>query len=329
MSNRVALICGVSGQDGALLARFLLDKGYTVAGTSRDAQLSSFSNLDALGIRPDVRTVSMSLDDFRSVLMTLDRVKPDEIYNLAGQSSVGLSFDEPAVTLQSHVIGSLNLLEAMRFMGRGMRLYSAGSAECFGDLGSRAADEHTPFRPCSPYGVAKAAAHWQAINYRQAYGLHVCSGILFNHESPLRPARFVTRKVVAAACRIARGSGETLSLGDLSIRRDWGWAPEYVDAMWRMLQVDVPQDFVIATGESASLEDYVAEVFACLDLDWRAHVVRDDSLLRPSEIRENRGDPWRAAKELGWRAQRRMPQVARALVECELGGRFDPAQRQA
>jgi GDPmannose 4,6-dehydratase len=316
---RTALICGISGQDGALLARQLLHKGYRVVGTSRDAQLSGFGNLKRLGILDDVEVDSMSLNEFRSVLQVIDRVKPDEIYNFAGQSSVGLSFAHPVETLVSHASGTLNLLEVIRYLERDIRLYNAGSGECFGNTGGMPANEGTPFHPRSPYAVAKAAAFWEAANYREAYGLYVCSGILFNHESPLRPNRFVTRKVVSAACRIAGGSHEKLKLGNLSIKRDWGWADEYVDAMWRMLQQDEAEDFVIATGESHSLEAFVEAVFAILGLDWREHVEVDASLLRPSEIMENCGDATKAKAQLGWQATLHMPQVAEKMVAVELG----------
>ncbi|HEY9599617.1 MAG TPA: GDP-mannose 4,6-dehydratase, partial [Cyanophyceae cyanobacterium] len=220
-----ALICGVSGQDGAYLAKLLLDQGYTVCGTSRDAQISSFRNLVSLGIRDQIKLESAVLTDFRSVLQVLMKVQPDEIYNLAGQSSVGLSFEQPVETLESISIGTLNLLEAIRFTGAPIKFYNAGSSECFGDIGDQAADEMTPFRPRSPYAAAKAAAFWQVANYREAYGIFACSGILFNHESPLRPQRFVTQKIVSAACRIAKGSQEKLYLGNVNIQRDWGWAP--------------------------------------------------------------------------------------------------------
>ena len=192
---KTALICGISGQDGAYLAQLLLCKGYTVCGTSRDAQMSSFRNLERLEIREQVKLMSMSLTDFRSVLQVLTKVQPDEVYNLAGQSSVGLSFDQPVETLESIATGTLNLLEAIRFIGAPVRFYNAGSGECFGETGEEGADENSPFRPRSPYAVAKAAAYWEVANYREAYGLFACSGILFNHESPLRPPRFVAQKL--------------------------------------------------------------------------------------------------------------------------------------
>jgi len=314
--RKTALICGVSGQDGAWLARLLLAKGYRVVGTARDAQISRFGNLERLGIRDRVETVSMTLTDFRSVIQTLDRTAPDEVYNLAGQSSVGLSFQQPVETLESHATGALNLLEAIRFLNPRIRLYNACSGECFGDTGDTPANEDAPFRPRSPYAVAKAAAFWEVANYRDAYGLYACSGILFNHESPLRPERFVTQKIAMGAVRIAAGHGERLVLGNLAVARDWGWAPEYVDAMWRMLQQEAPDDFVIATGRRYTLEAFVAEAFGAAGLDWRAHVRVDQALFRPSEIMSGWGDPSRARERLGWAASVHMPEVARRMVDA-------------
>lgn len=313
-----ALICGVSGQDGTYLAKLLLDKGYEVTGTSRDAQTSGFPNHRRIGIDGRVQLESMATHDFRSVLQVLRKVAPDEIYNLSGQTSVGLSFDQPVETLDSIIAGTLNLLEGIRFLGSPTRFYNAGSSECFGDTRPAGATEDDPFRPRSPYAVAKAATFWLVANYREAYQLHASTGILFNHESPLRPARFVTRKIIAAACRIAEGSGEKLVLGNLRIRRDWGWAPEYVDAMWRILQQDSASDFVIATGESHSLEEFVAAAFAELDLDWKQHTEASAALLRPTDISEGKGDPSRAARILGWRPQFRMKEVVSAMVRQEL-----------
>ncbi|WP_136516109.1 GDP-mannose 4,6-dehydratase [Geomonas edaphica] len=315
MSQKRALISGISGQDGAYLAQLLLKKGYEVYGTARDAQMASFYNLEILGIRNQVKTESMALNDFRSVLQTLAKIKPDELYNLAGQSSVGLSFQQPVETLESISVGTLNLLEAIRFLDSPIRFYNAGSGECFGDIGGAPADEETPFRPRSPYAVAKATAFWEVANYREAYGIYACSGILFNHESALRPERFVTKKIVNAVRRIADGSKEKLHLGNISVSRDWGWAPEYVDAMWRILQQDTPDDFVIATGETYSLEDFIATAFNCAGLDWKQHVVTDSSLLRPSEITVSRANPSKAFTKLGWKAQLTMPQVVRVMFE--------------
>jgi GDPmannose 4,6-dehydratase len=317
MSNKKALICGVSGQDGAYLSQFLLNKGYEVFGTSRDAQMSSFRSLNALGIRDWVHVESMAVNDFRSVLQVLTKIKPDEVYNLAGQSSVGLSFHQPVETLESISVGTLNLLEAIRFTDLPIKFYNAGSSECFGDTNGMAADESTPFRPRSPYAVAKAAAFWEVANYREAYRLFACSGILFNHESPLRPGRFVTKKIIKAACRIAAGKDDKLNLGNISIARDWGWAPEYVEAMWLMLQQEVAEDYVIATGETHSLEEFVDEAFSNVGLNWRDHVATDPSLLRPTEITVGKGNPSKANRQIGWKAKYKMRDVVKMMIEHE------------
>jgi GDPmannose 4,6-dehydratase len=312
--QKTALICGASGQDAAWLAKLLLERDYRVIGSSRDAAMSSFTNLVTLGIRDRLKIVSASLTDFRSLIRVLLEFEPDEIYNLSGQTSVGLSFDQPAEALESIAFGTLNLLEAIRMLKRPARFYNACSSECFGDVLGDPADESTPFRPRSPYGVAKAAAFWQVSSYREAYGLFACSGILFNHESPLRPERFVTQKVVAAACRIAAGGHERLKLGDLSIRRDWGWAPEYVEAMWRMLQADLPADYVICTGETNPLSAFVEEAFAAVGLRSADHVDQDRSLFRPADLRSSIGSPAKAREQLGWSAKLKMREVVRAMV---------------
>jgi len=317
--SKTALICGASGQDGAYLAKLLLGRGYDVVGTSRDAGVASFSNLAKLDIRDRVKVTSLTTTDFRSLIRVLLEVEPDEIYDLSGQTSVGLSYEQPAEALESIAFGTHNLLEAIRLLKRPVRFYSPCSSECFGEVAGAPADESTPFRPRSPYGVAKAAAFWQVTTYREAYGLYACSGILFNHESPLRPERFVTRKVVAAACRIAAGSGERLRLGDLSVRRDWGWAPEYVEAMWRMLQQDEPSDYVICTGETQPLSAFVDEVFAAVGLSAKDYVEEDQALFRPSDIRSSVGTAARARERLGWNAQFHMRDVARAMVSAARG----------
>jgi GDPmannose 4,6-dehydratase len=312
-----ALICGVSGQDGAFLTQFLLKKGYEVYGASRDADINLFSNLTTLGLRDQVNFTSITLNDFRSVLQALIKIQPDEVYNLAGQTSVALSFDQPVETMESISIGTLTLLEAIRFSELPIKFYNAGSSECFGDIIGAAANEQTPFAPRSPYAVAKSAAFWQLANYREAYGLFGCTGILFNHESYLRPERFVTRKIVSAACRIAAGSNETLHLGDISIKRDWGWAPDYVEAMWLMLQQDAADDFVIATGEAHSLSDFVSHAFEATGLNWKDHVKIDEHLKRPTEIGGNRGDPSKAERVLGWKPKHFMADVVGLMVDSE------------
>ncbi|CAN1210556.1 GDP-mannose 4,6-dehydratase [Tumidithrix helvetica PCC 7403] len=312
---KTALISGISGQDGAYLSRLLLQEGYQVWGTSRDAQMSSFHNLVRLGIRSQVKVESMALNDFRSVLQVIKKVEPDEIYNLAGQTSVGLSFEQPVETMESITVGTLNLLEAIRFIGGKIKFYNAGSSECFGNTGTEAANENTPFRPRSPYAVAKAAAFWEVANYREAYNLFACSGILFNHESPLRPQRFVTQKIVMTACQIAAGKREKLSLGNIAIQRDWGWAPEYVEAMYRMLQQPNPDDYVIATGKTYTLEDFIAAVFAYLDLEWRDYIITDTSLFRPTDILTSSANPVKAKQKLSWHAKEQMPAIAQKMVD--------------
>lgn len=295
-----ALICGVGGQDGAYLAQLLLGKGYEVVGTSRDAMTVSFSSLQYLGILDQVETVSMAINDFRSVLQRLKDFMPDEVYNLAGQTSVSLSFEQPVETMESIAVATLNLLEAIRFVDHPIRFYNAGSSECFGDTGDHPANELTQFRPRSPYAVAKSSAHWMVHNYREAYGLFACTGILFNHESPLRPARFVTQKIVRTAARIASGSKEKLGLGNIEIQRDWGWAPDYVEAMWHMLNVDEPDDYVIATGRTVSLKYFIERAFSHFGLVWEEHVKIDRSLLRPTDIMIGRADPSKGRIALGW-----------------------------
>jgi GDPmannose 4,6-dehydratase len=316
--SKRALICGVSGQDGSYLAHHLISMGYEVFGTSRDVATSSFGNLTRLGIRENLRLISMAPNDFRSVLGAIDAAAPDEIYNLSGQSSVGLSFQQPVETLESMLTATVNILEAIRFLKRPARFYNACSAECFGNTGDLAASEETPFRPRSPYGVAKAAAFWQVANYREAYGLFACSGILFNHESPLRPERFVTSKIVHAARRIAGGEPIKLSLGNLHVSRDWGWAPEYVQAMHRMLQGEEARDLVIATGKTHTLEEFTASIFSRFGLDHKEHIVCDPSLIRPSDIALNRADPSLAESFLNWKATVHLPELAAKLAAGDL-----------
>ncbi len=323
MPVKRALICGVSGQDGAYLAKFLLDKGYEVFGTSRDSQVSKFMNLQALKIREHVHTLSMAVNDFRSVLQALHNVMPDEVYNLSGQSSVGLSFEQPVETMESISLATLNILEAIRFLAKDIRFYSAGSSECFGNTGGSPANEETPFRPISPYAVAKAAAYWQVSNYRAAYKLYACTGILFNHESPLRPERFVTRKIVLGALQIALGVEQYLYLGNLDVKRDWGWAPEYVEAMWRMLQQDSPDDYVIATGHSYSLRDFVNTAFSEFDLEWSKYVKIDPALFRPTDLVEGNANPKKAAEKLGWVARYSMKEVVQKMIAAEVQPNFE------
>lgn len=316
--DKTALICGIGGQDGALLARFLLTKGYQVFGTSRDAQGKSFSNLTRLGIIDQVQCISMISQDFRSVLLALERSEADEVYFLSGQSSVGLSFEEPAETIESIVLGTLNMLEACRMLRRDIRQYYAGSIECYGDTNGSAVDETTAFSPRSPYGVAKASAVWLVNNYREAYGLHACNGILSNHESPLRPTHFVTQKIVQGAKQIADGSIDRLELGRLDVYRDWGWASEFVEAMWLTLQQERPDNYLIATGQTRSLEDFVSTAFSLVGLDWHEHVVQSQRYFRPTDIMTSYTDPLKAQKKLGWKAETTMEGVVDRMIEGDL-----------
>jgi GDPmannose 4,6-dehydratase len=317
--SRRALIIGISGQDGAYLASHLLGLGYLVWGSSRDARPSSLGGLHMLGIAEHVNIVQMAPTDFRSVIQTVSNIEPHEVYNLSGQSSVAASFSQPIETLESITVATSNLLEAIRFLRleTRTRVYSACSSECFGDTNGIPADESTPFHPKSPYAVAKAAAFWLVANYRSAYGLHACSGILFNHESPLRPIRFVTRKIVSTAVRIAQGSKETLHLGNIAVERDWGWAPEYVVAMHRMLQTGVPQDFVVGTGNTVSLTYFIERAFNEVGLDWRDHVQADKTLMRPSDMATSKANPALAERLLGWKASVGVDEVIHRLVRYE------------
>ena len=324
MASPVALIFGVSGQDGAYLTHLLLNRGYEVHGVSRDVGSSSFERLVRLNVRHRVKLHSGDLSEFRSILELLGKINPSEIYNLAGQSSVALSFELPAETFQSVAVATINLLEDLRLVRSPVRYFQAVSSECFGNTAAPA-NEETPFQPRSPYALAKAASYWTSRIYREAYGIHVCSGILSNHESPLRPSRFVTRKIVRTAVQIAAGSKERLTLGNVDIQRDWGWAPEYVEAMWKIMQQDQPEDYVIGTGETSSLKDFAACVFTALGLKIEDHLDFDTALLRPSEVTCTQLDVGRARAELGWAAQSKMREVTAHLVACELNAQLGPA----
>jgi len=314
-----ALISGISGQDGAYLSKLLLEKGYEVIGTSRDTKASNFVHLEQLGIRKQITFKAMAINDFRSVLNVFDSVKPDEVYNLAGQSSVGLSFEQPVETLESINIASLNILEAIRFLQIDTKFYNAGSSECFGESSMQhPAHEKSCFIPRSPYAVAKASAHWLVSNYREAYDLFACTGHLFNHESPFRGERFVTKKVISSVIKIHLKQQQQLHLGNLDIIRDWGWAPEYVDAMWRMLQQKKADDYVIATGKSVSLRHFVKAAFDYFDLDMDEHLVLNKVFLRPTELRCSYANPDKAYKQLGWKAQYDVDDVVKMMIEDEL-----------
>lgn len=295
-----ALILGVTGQDGSYLSHHLLSLGYRVVGSSRDCFACDTSRLKRLGVLDDVELCSVAPNDFRSVLKTISVHQPNEIYNLSGLTSVGLSFDLPVECTESIATATINLLEAIRFMGGGIKFFNAGSSECFGDIGSMPANESTLFQPLSPYAVAKASAFWQVSAYRRAYKLFCCTGILSNHESPLRPKRFVTQKIVQSARLIAQKKLASIILGNLNVFRDWGWAPDYVKAMHLMLQRANPRDFVIASGITCSLRDFAEQVFSFYGLDFEASVEISEALMRPSDLKYSALDPAAIHEDLGW-----------------------------
>jgi GDPmannose 4,6-dehydratase len=315
---KTALIAGITGQDGAYLAHHLLSQGYRVVGTSRDAQMADLSRLERLGIAAEVELMSLAPNDFRSVLKVVSSAKPQEIYNLAGQTSVGLSFDQPVECMESISVATLNLLEVIRYLGGGIRFFSAGSSECFGQTGEEPATEDTPLRPRSPYAVAKAAAFWQVATYREAYGMFACTGILANHESPLRPRRFVTQKIIEGVKAIKAGEARTIQLGNLDIWRDWGWAPDYVRAMALMLQAVQPADYLIASGTTTSLRDFAQAAFAMADLDLADHLESVEALKRPADLAYSAMNPARIAEQLGWHSKRPTTEIVAKMYHESL-----------
>lgn len=318
MGQKTALIFGITGQDGAYLAHELIKHGYSVIGSSRDAQMADTRRLKRLNIHGSVDIISVAPNDFRSVLKAVSTIQPDEIYNLAGQTSVSLSFEQPVECMESIAGGTLNLLEVLRYLGKPIRLFNAGSSECFGDTGRSPANERTAFQPVSPYAVAKSTAYWQIANYRKAYGLYACTGILANHESPLRPKRFVTQKIIQAIKGIKAGTSKRLQLGNLNIWRDWGWSPDYVQAMHAMLQVPTPEDYVIATGTSHSLREFVDLAFQEAGLIADEHLESSEALQRPSEIHYSAANPEKIRKDLGWTCKRSLAEIVHKMSIGEL-----------
>ncbi len=303
----IALITGIHGQDGSFLAPLLLEHGYRVVGI----------DLQQRPAAAGVEVLQCDVTDRKSVTEVVATVKPDEVYHFAGQSSVGRSFAEPEPTFLSTAVSTLNLLEAVRRERPEARVFVAASGEVFGDTGGARANESTPLHAASPYAAAKSSAVLLTQSYRVSYGLFCCVAFFYNHESPRRPETFVTRKIVRAACRISRGLADHVELGDTSVIRDWGWAPEYVDAAFRMLQASAPEDLVIATGESCSLDHFLERAFASLGLDHRVHVVKTAAHVRNAEIHAMYADPTRAAERLGWRATTRVNAVIERLIEAE------------
>ncbi|HQW66628.1 MAG TPA: GDP-mannose 4,6-dehydratase [Gemmatimonadales bacterium] len=311
-----ALITGITGQDGSYLAEFLLAKGYEVFGVVRRTSHHSYERIDHL--IPRVRIVAADLLDQHSLTMVMQEVQPDEVYNLAAQSFVPTSFTQPVLTGEFTALGVTRILEAVRFAAPKARFYQASSSEMFGKVHETPQHEGTPFYPRSPYGVAKLYGHWITVNYRESYDLYAVSGILFNHESPRRGIEFVTRKVSDGVARIALGLETELRMGNLEARRDWGYAGDYVDAMWRMLQQDEPVDYVIGSGETHSVEDLVRVAFERVGLDWRKHVVVDPRFYRPAEVDLLLADPGKAARELGWKPTVSFEQLVHMMVDADL-----------
>ena len=317
-----ALITGITGQDGSYLAEFLLEKGYRVVGMVRRASTENFERIAHLRDRVDLRQADL-LDQL-SLIDLLRAVEPDEIYNLAAQSFVPTSWQQPVLTAEFDAVGVTRLLEAVRLVASGARFYQASSSEMFGQVRETPQRETTPFYPRSPYGVAKVYGHFITVNYRESYNIYTCSGILFNHESPRRGREFVTRKVSDGAARVKLGLGRELRLGNLEARRDWGFAGDYVDAMWRMLQQARADDYVVATGESHTVRELVEIAFGTLGLDWRQHVREDPALLRPAEVERLVGDASKARRVLGW-----APRVSfRELVEMMVRADLERLQRR-
>ncbi|WP_199551725.1 GDP-mannose 4,6-dehydratase [Streptomyces sp. N35] len=320
--SRTALITGITGQDGSYLAELLLAKGYEVHGLIRRSSTFSTTRIEHLYQDPHesgarLRLHYGDLADGSRITTLLEQIQPDEVYHLAAQSHVRVSFDEPEFTGTTTGLGTTRLLEAIRMTGLPCRFYQASSSEMYG-ITAPPQSESTPFHPRSPYAAAKVYAYWITRNYREAYGIHAVNGILFNHESPRRGETFVTRKIARAAARIARGEQELLHLGNLEARRDWGYAPEYVDAMWRMLQTDTPDDYVVATGTSYSVRDFLTFCFEHAGLDWERHVRFDERYLRPAEVPDLIGDASKAERELGWKAAVLTPELARIMTDAEL-----------
>jgi GDPmannose 4,6-dehydratase len=311
-----ALITGITGQDGSYLAEFLLEKGYEVVGVVRRTSHHSYERIDHL--IPRVRIVAADLLDQHSLTTVMQDVKPDEVYNLAAQSFVPTSFTQPVLTGEFTALGVTRILEALRLACPTARFYQASSSEMFGKVVESPQNERTPFYPRSPYGVAKLYGHWITVNYRESYGLYAASGILFNHESPRRGIEFVTRKVSDGVARIALGMADELRVGNLQARRDWGYAWDYVDAMWRMLQAPTPTDYVVGTGVMHSVEDLVRVAFEHVGLEWQKHVKIDPQFHRPAEVDMLLADPTRIRTELGWEPKTSFAQLITMMVDADI-----------
>jgi GDPmannose 4,6-dehydratase len=321
---RKALITGITGQDGSYLAELLLEKGYEVHGLVRRS--SSFNTWRIDHVRDRLALHYGDLVDQNSLMRTLETIEPDEVYNLAAQSHVKVSFEMPEYTTDVTALGVLRLLDAVRELGLSCRVYQAGSSEMFGLVQETPQTERTPFHPRSPYGVAKVFGHWMAVNYREGYGLHVSNGILFNHESERRGENFVTRKITMGVAAIKHGKARELRLGNLDAKRDWGYAKDYVEAMWLMLQQAKPDDYVVATGETHSVRDFLEEAFGFVGLDWKDFVKVDPKYYRPAEVDVLLGDPTKARTVLGWSPGVSFRDLVRMMVEADLAAGGNPVR---
>jgi len=332
---KTALITGIRGQDGAYLAKLLLEKGYKVYGADRRSGDSSNWRLKELGIDSDVQIIYMDLLELTNILRTIEKIRPDEVYNLAAQSFVKVSFDQPILTADIDAMGVLRLLEALRTYNPSARFYQASTSEMFGKVQEVPQSEKTPFHPRSPYGVAKLFSHWMTVNYRESYGMFCCSGILFNHESPLRGLEFVTRKLTHAIARIKAGLQDKVVVGNLNAKRDWGYALEYVDAMWRMLQQETPDDYVVATGETHTVREWIECAFAAAGyrIVWKGSGVNERGLnaqngqvlvevseefFRPAEVELLIGDATKARERLGWQPRTTFQHLLEIMVEADM-----------
>jgi len=317
-----ALVTGITGQDGSYLAEFLLGKGYEVHGLVRRSSTFGTERIDHIYTDPHETDARLflhygDLTDGSGLRQVLTKCQPDEVYNLGAQSHVRVSFDQPVYTVEADAVGTLRLLEAIRDLGLPTRFYQASSSEMYGKVVETPQTETTPFYPRSPYACAKLFSYWQTINYRESYGMFACNGIMFNHESPRRGETFVTRKITRAATRIKEGLQEKLYLGNLDAKRDWGFAGDYVEAMWLMLQQDAPEDYVVATGETHSVREFLAEVFGFLELDWNDYVEIDPRYFRPAEVDVLLGDPSKAREKLGWEPRVRFAELAKMMTDYD------------
>lgn len=317
---KTALITGITGQDGAYLSKFLIDKNYKVVGITRNLLAGNLNGLNFLGILDNVELVEANLLDLSNIIRILEKYQPDEIYNLAAQSSVGLSFEQPIGTLEFNIISIANILEAVRIVNNKIKIYQSSSSEMYGnvDKNKLPIDETFIIHPASPYGISKASAHWISVNYREAYKMFISCGILFNHESVLRRPNFVTKKIISSAIKIKNGELNYLTIGNTAVYRDWGYVPEYVKVMWKMLNVQTADDYVICSGEAHSLQEFIEKVFAVLKIDPDKFVKTDRSLFRPVELEVIYGNPAKAKNKLDWNYNKSFDELIEQLIEDEI-----------